>query len=369
MAAWAVTVPDPPVTCLAGPLVGAQQDVHRAELTAALAVLRWLIQSGRRAALWTDSSYTAVGLAQILADPSSYTPASNEDLWDEAKDILKTLPAGSFVVQHINSHLAIEEADDPLDEWTRRGNAYADAAAETAHTLKPVTCATLCSEHRAAWLQQEAEVDALRSLHLAIAEGWQEAQPLAEPDDEDPDDPPRFDQRPWVSADDWLDSLPLGWRQTWSSPRCDAISTDIVLQVVQILTAERDRAEGAIQTSWLELVFLLHILGFDHPCLISQGGSTVWRGRTEIAPAQDGRVTCASRIRFVKLLFKLFDGVFSVTTDLVTGIDLSRLKVHPPQQWLLLFIFRSTQHRIDEALMNWTTCRAVKTSNDLTRPI
>ena len=62
LAAWAVTTTDPMSTCLAGPLAGQQQDVRRAELTAALVVLRWCVHSQRRAALWTDSSYTASGL-------------------------------------------------------------------------------------------------------------------------------------------------------------------------------------------------------------------------------------------------------------------------------------------------------------------
>ena len=370
LAAWAVTTANPQMTCMAGPLAGIQQDVHRAELTAALVVLRWLVHSSRCAALWTDSSYTAMGLAQILADASSFAPSSNEDLWEEAQQLLMVIPSGSFVVQHVNSHLSEADADDPVDAWTRHGNAYADAAAETAHTLRPVTCAVTCSEHRAAWLQQEWEVDMLRSLHLDIAEHWQEVQPLMAAEEDGAGDQPLCEQRMWVQADDWLDAIPLGWQGTWSTdPRCDAIGTEIALQVVQIFTAERDRAEGSVWISWLELVFMLHILDFEHPSLISRWGSTVWRPYREIAPAQHGQVTCASRIRFAKLFFKIFQDVFGLEVEAVRGLDLSCFRVHPPQQGLCLYVSRSTQQKIDEAILQWTQCRAVKTSNDLTRPL
>ena len=155
----------------------------------------------------------------------------------------------------------------------------------------------------------------------------------------------------------------------FAEPRCDEIGPDIALRIVQLLTLERDRAEGAIRISWIELVFLLDILGFDHPCLVSLGGRTCWRARHNIAPAQDGQVTCAGRLRFLKLFFKLVDSVGGGSIDYVGSIDLSHLRIHPPQQGLLAFISRSAQTKIDERILNWTKCRAVRTTNDLTRPI
>ena len=219
-------------------------------------------------------------------------------------------------------------------------------------------------------MQSERMVDALRNLHLAVAAEWQSAQPLADPDLDDDDEPMMIHRRPWISADDWLETLPLGWLSRWSTEQtCDVISPAVALQFVQILTAERDRAEGAVILSWLEFVFLLDLLGFDHPSLVSLGGNTCWRTQQQRLPAQDGPVTCAARLRFAQLIFKLFVNVCGVEFDQISGIDVSRLRVHPPQTGLSLFISRSAQNKIDEKILNWTLCRPVRSTNDLARPI
>ena len=300
----------------------------------------------------------------------SWSPSTNEDLWTEAADLLQVIPAETFMIQRVNSHLDANLADDPLEEWIRQHNAYADEAAEQAHALRPTTCAVACSQHRAAVLRTEAEIDMLRALHLDVAASWQEAQPLLDGGDEADEEAQPMDQRAWLPAEDWLDAIPLGWQKMWQTePRCDTISLEIAQQVVQIFTVERSKAEGAIALSWLEIAFMLHLLDFDHPCLISSGGNTVWRQRREVAPAQDGQVTCAARIRFLKQFFKLLEVAFQVDVEAVSGLDVSRLCVHPPQQGLLVFASRSTQLKIDEAVKLWTMYRPVKTSNDLTRPV
>ena len=213
-------------------------------------------------------------------------------------------------------------------------------------------------------------VDALRNLHLAVAEEWQSVQPLADLDQEEPEESLVPARRAWIQADDWLETLPLGWLTRWSTERsCDAISPAVALQFVQLLTAECGRAEGAVNLSWLEFVFLLDFLGFDHPGLVSLGGNTCWRTQPQRAPAQDGLVTCAARLRFAKLIFKLFVNVCGVEFDQISGIDISRLRVRPPQSGLSIFISRSAQNQIDEKILNWTLCRPVRSTNDLARPI
>ena len=125
LASWAVISATHQQLCLSGPLQGLQQDVQRAELTAAMAVLRWLVSAHDNAVIWTDSSYTAQGLVQLLDNPDTFDPDSNEDLWMEAAQILQAVDTARLRVQHVNSHLNAEDTEDEVEAWIRRSNAWA----------------------------------------------------------------------------------------------------------------------------------------------------------------------------------------------------------------------------------------------------
>ena len=130
LASWAVISATHQQLCVSGPLQGLQQDVQRAELTA---VLRWWAAATDGAAIWTDSSYTAQGLAQLIEHPDTFDPDSNEDLWLEAMQLLQAGSIARLRIQHVNSHLNVEDTEDEVEAWARRFN----ACSQLCCTLQP----------------------------------------------------------------------------------------------------------------------------------------------------------------------------------------------------------------------------------------
>ena len=177
-------------------------------------------------------------------------------------------------------------------------------------------------------------------------------------------------QRSWQQVDDWLDALPLGWTQIWSDePKARSFSPAAVQALLHTLQIERERADGAVFLSWLELSFLLHVLQFSHPIEMSQNGRTVWQMTSMVPAAQHGQLTVGARMRFVKSCLRLVDSVFCCGMSFVSNLDLSRVHVHPPLPGVALHVSCHAFRQLDEALGQWTSHRAVRTMNDLYRPL
>ena len=66
LASWAAVSASHGQVLTSGPLTGLQQDINRAELTAACAVLAWTMENGTKSTLWTDSTYVSLGIHSLL---------------------------------------------------------------------------------------------------------------------------------------------------------------------------------------------------------------------------------------------------------------------------------------------------------------
>ena len=367
LAAWAAVSATHQCVLSSGPLSGLKQDINRAELTAALSVVHWTNEFRACSTLWTDSSYVGTGLANLIQDPFFCDFDSNEDLWQQVAERLHGLPHGSFRAQHINSHQQTTDLNEPLEEWLGYWNGVADRNAGIAHFQRPDACRQICQDFRTWHFASEQDVDRLRDLHLSVGQLRRKllhADPI-------PDEEPEVDRitRPWVLEEDWLDSVPLGWQTRWHNSEHGRIfPTVVVKSLLELLLVERDKSEGAVQFSWLELAALVHHLGFVHPVLVSESGQTCWRSPQCVSSALVGQLTVGARIRFLKNLVTCFDRFFTCDFVFVSGINCSVLGIHPPQKGLCLFVSAAAQIAVDGILRKWTSRRPVRCSNDLARP-
>lgn len=367
LAAWSVVSATHQCVLTAGPLSGLKQDINRAELTAALSMLLWTYEFQACSTLWTDSSYVGVGVSTLLQDPFSCDFDSNEDLWSQISELLLCIPKGNVQVQHVSSHRLANDQDEPLEEWIAYWNGVADTNAGIAHLQRPVSCRQVCQAHRTWHFSSEQDVDRLRDLHLSVGTLRRELLKA----DLVPEEEPEVDWavRPYVQQDDWLDSIPLGWQTRWTKSRhSQTFPTDVVKSLLDILLAERDKAEGAVQLGWLELATLIHLLGFSHPFLVSESGQTCWRSPGLVPAAHLGQLTAGARIRFLKSFVTCFDAFFECDISFVVGLNRVFLGIHPPQKGLCLFVSAAAQNAVDTFLRRWTSNRPVRTSNDLARP-
>ena len=95
----------------------------------------------------------------------------------------------------------------------------------------------------------------------------------------------------------------------------------MVKSLLDILLAERDKAEGAVQLGWLEFATLIHLLGFSHPFLVSESGQTCWRSPGLVPAAYLGQLTAGARIRFLKSFITCFDAFFGCDISFVVGLN------------------------------------------------
>ena len=368
LAAWAVVSATHNVVLAAAPLAGLQQDINRAELTAAHSVLLWTWEMQGCSTLWTDSAYVGQGLHVLLQDNSYDSFDTNEDLWEQIAELLQALPPNTFRVQHVNSHRSQDEIDGPLEDWIDFWNNVADRNARLAHFQRPTSCVEVCQQYKQHHFKSETEVDRLRDLHLSIGKYRQTLLQQDEVVDVEMTDEPRV-ARSWQQAEDWLDAIPLGWCSVWrNSDQCLTFPVEVVQSFLDTLMAERDRAEGYVHFSWLEISAMLFVLDFCHPILQVCEGRTAWCPPANLAPAHEGQLTVASRIRFLKSLFASMDRVFGCGFDTVSGIDCKHLGIYPPQNGICMSVSSNVQRLVDQCLIQWTMRRPVRTSNDLSRP-
>ena len=369
LAAWALVSATHKRVLLSGPLPGFHQSINRAELFAIYMAVQWAWQTCHPITIWTDSAYAAHGLHCIISDPRSFEPASNEDLWQQISELLDMMDLGYIQVQHVNSHLSTEHALSPLDEWIVKWNQVADTNASLANRSRPRWCTEVCDRHREAFLESESHVDLLRSLHLDIALRRQALLKVHGEEEVEDEEETILHTRNWVQIDDWLDALPLGWLTKWPSlVGAQQFAIPVVKALLDLLMNERERSEGAVYLSWLEIAVMLDVLDFSHPIEISDHGRTVWAHPSQVLPGHHGQVTVAARIRFLKSFFRVLGRGFDCDLDLVSELDISHFRVHSPQSGMAIFVSSGTLQQIDAALLRFTATRPVRCCNDLCRP-
>eukprot|EP00435_Cladocopium_sp_Y103_P011684 s5032_g3.t1 len=225
------------------------------------------------------------------------------------------------------------------------------------------------AQYERAFYQSEHQVDLFRAFHLDFASQHVVRVDLDSADDDGESLRPSGLMRAIAEGGDWPDALPLGWQGVWSANAKSALfPLPVLQQILDWLHSERERAEVSVRISWLELTAMLEGTDFGHPLLHANGASNVW-GPPHSVPAHLHRpLTVAARVRFLADLFRAVDRCFGVDIPKVQGLDLSVVKVHPPQRGTILFLSAQTMRRGEMVLSSFTSHRPVRTANDLARP-
>ena len=355
----------------AGPSVGIVQNINRAELMAALVALRWTYEECTSSVLWVDSAYVGEGLAVLLETRVSQTHETNEDLWMEVESYVLAMDPGALRVQHVNSHRAELLEDDPVDAWSAKWNRIADREAGRAQAFRPMPVQRALACFRSEFLLREEQMDLLRAFHLDLAEAAQDLSLQPDPElDLAEEDVPEDDLPPALPLDggDWIDQLPLSWMTIWQQhPWATCCDPKVVFNMVTWLQTERERAQFCQPVSWLELAAMLVVTSFRHPYLASKGSQNFWRPVEDQPVSLCTPLTVALRIRFVRDLIRNLISCFGLNVDIVHGIDLSCLLVHPPQSGVVLMISIDACRRARHLVSNFTATRPYRTVNDLAR--
>ena len=183
LGAWAIVSVDLHCVVAAGCLSGILQTVPRAELSAALAALRWGHRAHIELHLWSDSQYVVDGMLMLQTGACIPTRWGNEDLWGAISEQMCMFP-GRFQVHKVASHVNLACSSSPFEDWLISGNDMADTPAKAANTGWPETVLRLnrsFSRHKRSY---GAAVKRQLAFLLAIAKASQCGVP-EQRDDED----------------------------------------------------------------------------------------------------------------------------------------------------------------------------------------
>ena len=109
-----------------GHLAGLSQTSDRAELTGALAALRWQLLGQCVMHLWLDCKFVVDGILFIL-EFGCCGPWANLDLWDQIAEILQQLGKERCFPHWIPSHLDPKQTECPFEDWICEMNNKVDA--------------------------------------------------------------------------------------------------------------------------------------------------------------------------------------------------------------------------------------------------
>lgn len=142
IASWAIAFAPPELqTCsstvlAAGPLPGLLQTAFRAEVFAALQVIRFGREHGVKVRLWTDCLGVVNRLHKILRQQPVKPSTPNADLWIAISEELTRLGHDSFIVTKVAAHQSIDDAEGPVEQWAFLHNSLVDRAARLANMCR-----------------------------------------------------------------------------------------------------------------------------------------------------------------------------------------------------------------------------------------
>ncbi|CAE7194447.1 DHX57, partial [Symbiodinium microadriaticum] len=266
-----------PIAC--GHVPGLLQTAPRAEIWAVIAAARWALRHRLPCMVWSDCKHVVDSVAE-LQDGSLLDHCADDDLWSTLAELLHQLDISHFLVRHVPSHLDPGLTEDPFEDWVAVNNNHADTLAVVTNNSRPAEFASAYQAavdfHRTTLEEQRA----LTAIYLGIAAATDKRQSRNSLEEDMQEAAVPTQLRPVHRRCDLEEVLPIGWREFVLQMSSD-LPSDFIVNVCQALFVQDAQAAHAYTISWLELVFLFHVLGgIDYPVPGPHGG---WISSTTVA--------------------------------------------------------------------------------------
>ncbi|CAE7466734.1 unnamed protein product [Symbiodinium sp. CCMP2592] len=258
LAAWGVVHAGlaRPVAC--GHVPGLLQTAPRAEIWAMISAVRWALEYRLPCIVWSDCQNVVDSVDELLAG-SSLDHCADDDLWRILAGLLQQLDGNQFLVRHVPSHLDQTLTEGPFEDWVAVNNDHADTLAVFVNNNRSVEFTATYSAALEFHQQTLAQQRALTAIYLGIAEACDSrlSSGHVEDDMHEATEPSELHSVP--RRCDLEELVPIGWKDVVTLTPSD-LPTDFVIQVCQALFVQDAKACHAYAISWLELVFLFHVL-------------------------------------------------------------------------------------------------------------
>jgi ribonuclease HI len=141
-----------------GGVPGFRQTSLKAEIYAALAAIKYAVESQKPCRLWIDNSRVFKVLSAWNEGIEVPLESSkDEDLWNQLHHQFRHAARSITHIHKVQAHTDASEQTHPLDEWAVQGNQAADKSAAAARALLPTILL-------ATWDKLNAELSELRKL-------------------------------------------------------------------------------------------------------------------------------------------------------------------------------------------------------------
>ena len=354
-ASWSVFLETRHQAIATGPLIGFPQTIGRAELTAMIRALQWVVFWQVRCHLWIDAKFVHQGLARRLSGHKTLPGERNYDLWYEVDVLLQDVPPGMLSSSWIPSHLSRDLCENPMEEWISSGNGSADSLAVRENQGLPKDLRLLLLLQRQ-WDQAASGlISKLRRYYFALFElrQQQDTQPVSTVVNDSEEESFLYSISEVLMPIDLDDFV-----QTTRYPA--SFLTSLITWIQQ---HESDDVV-AKPFSYIELCFAL--LKID-PVHFPQRSPI--SGQWEINPGNlFERPTLAFYLKIVQSCCRYL-GQHCDPSPVQTNLNRSHLGITFPVEGLLLRIRPVFVAHVHSLLAQFTCARAIRRCADLARPI
>ena len=365
LAAWGVVHAGLHQVLACGQVSGILQSAPRAELCAVLAAVRWTLECKTTSILWVDALHVVTGLHDLLSGgvPGQW---ENHDLWWRIHAAVSVVPSGAIRVFHVPSHLDRGLTESPFEDWIAANNSHVDTVAGLCNLNRCGELTTLL--HRAGEYHRRFRdmANALRQIQFRVADLDQNTAPPAVHlgDLDEVDGPPAnitIVARPLLVED----QLTPGWRhQLYDASH--SLPGKFLDAVCMFLFQQDELSTTATSLSWLEVVFMLHLLGFDQFPALGPHGTLQVPDDLSFRPLPP---TVAGRLSLLRRAGKISLRLLNLDVLLVSGIDRTDCGVDFPLDGVILGVQPDLLLKARSLLSDFTKGRKLGCHRALARPV
>ena len=362
IAAWSVVHAGTGDVIACGPLHGQLQTTPRAEMTAAIAALRWIISRRVTATLWMDAYHIASGINGLIQGGHVSAQAENGDLWQTLSALVEQLEPAQAQIQHVPSHLDPHQCTDEFEIWVSTWNQHADTVAAVANASRSLEFLQLLEGIGEKYDRQANVIRQLRSMFFAIADVQQTLRPEVEPVAPDVVEI----SLPLVDVQFRLSDLtPLGWRQLLDSTP-SALPAGFLRSVAALLLEQDANHDQVCLVSTLELTVWIVGAGVAFP--VQDPVSNSWVDPASIV-YKEPHQTLAVQVRLVRKALRILVKLFHAESCWIGGINLTDLGVTMPFDGLGLGVDVGVFQACRQRIQDFCSRRPIRASRDLARPL
>ena len=316
LAAWGLVLGGSCQVVACGPLPGILQTAPRAELTAMLAALKWVLRYQCVSYIWVDAKNVVTGV-QACLDGLDHEPTDNLDLWQQVKALLDQLPHTLIKVFHVPSHLSPGLTASPFEDWVAEHNGHVDSVAGLANQNRSVDFVSIHNQAVQFHQATLAQIRALRTIYFRLARSRMTSElPCPEMEEAGSVDQ-ELTTEALDKAVDLEHALQLNWHSAVMSR--STFPSDFVYSICDFLFTQDSQSTCAYRVTWLEFVFMLELgMGLEFPVSDQQGR---WCSAKSVVfrPAPP---TVARRLHIVRDVAKSSLRALGLEAMLVSGLDL-----------------------------------------------